>query len=124
VEGRDSIAGRRNRIGVSLLEICFRKVSSYTYKYLKYRDKISWLNTAKYDFLAIITQPQQGTQDEHLSSEYNASVGMLMSVTPILIIAPCAFADCATGNEIKNALGERYDIWPESICEIAEEIKQ
>jgi hypothetical protein len=56
--------------------------------------------------------------------EYNRLVATLMSVTPILRIKPSGWTGSITENEIKLALGEKLDIWPESIREMAEEARQ
>lgn len=53
--------------------------------------------------------------------EYNRLVATLMSVAPLLRIKPSAWTGTITEDEIKLALGEKLDIWPESIRELAEE---
>lgn len=48
-------------------------------------------------------------------SEYSALIATLLKVAPLLKVEPCAWTDTMTDNEIKIALGEELDIWPESI---------
>ena len=54
-------------------------------------------------------------------SEYHARVETLFSAAPLLNIEPCPFAGCVTKDGIMLALGEKLDLWPESIREMAEE---
>jgi hypothetical protein len=54
-------------------------------------------------------------------TKYNRLVATLMSVAPLLNIEPSAWTGTITEDEIKIALGEKLDIWPESIREMAEE---
>lgn len=53
--------------------------------------------------------------------KYHALVGTLMSVASLLNIEPSAWTGTVTPDEIMLALGERCNIWPESIREMAEE---
>lgn len=53
--------------------------------------------------------------------EHNALVGTLLSAAPLLNIEPSPWTGTITEDEIKLALGEKLDIWPESIREMAEE---
>lgn len=53
--------------------------------------------------------------------EYNRLVATLMSVGPLLRIKPSPWTGTVTEDEIKLALGEKLDIWPEGIREMAEE---
>lgn len=50
-------------------------------------------------------------------AEYDERVAFLLSVAPLLNIAPCPFTGHITDNEIKIAMGLRCDIWPARIIE-------
>ncbi|WP_438274392.1 hypothetical protein [Nitrobacter sp.] len=55
-------------------------------------------------------------------TKYNRLVATLMSVAPLLSVAPSAWTGTITEDEIKlNFLGEKLDIWPESIRKLDEE---
>jgi hypothetical protein len=54
-------------------------------------------------------------------TKYNRLVATIMSVAPLLNIEPSPWTGTITKDEIKLALGEHCDIWPESIRELAEE---
>ncbi|WP_041358089.1 hypothetical protein [Nitrobacter hamburgensis] len=54
-------------------------------------------------------------------TEYHALVRTLLRFAPLLNIEPSAWTGTITEDEIKLALGEQFDIWPESIREMAEE---
>jgi hypothetical protein len=53
--------------------------------------------------------------------EYNRLVATLLIAAPLLRIRPSPWTGSITEDEIKLALGEKLDIWPESIREMAEE---
>ena len=53
--------------------------------------------------------------------ENDRLVKTLMSVAPLLNIEPSPWTGTITEDEIKIALGEKLDIWPEHIREMAEE---
>lgn len=53
--------------------------------------------------------------------EYHRLVKTLKSVAPLLRIKPSPWTGTITEDEIMLALGEKLDIWPESIREMAEE---
>lgn len=55
------------------------------------------------------------------NAEYDALVAGGLILAPLLNIEPCPFAGCVTKDGIMLALGEKLDIWPESIREMAEE---
>jgi hypothetical protein len=52
-------------------------------------------------------------------SEYHARVETLLCAAPLLNIEPCPFAGCVTKDGIMLALGEKLDVWPASIREMA-----
>lgn len=52
-------------------------------------------------------------------SEYNRLVATLKNVAPLLR-KPSPWTGTVTEDEIKLALGEKLDIWPQAIREMAE----
>jgi hypothetical protein len=48
-------------------------------------------------------------------AEYDASVATLVRFRELLNIAPSVATDTITEDEIKIALGERLNVWPECI---------
>jgi hypothetical protein len=57
--------------------------------------------------------------EKYLSmTEYNALVATLLTVPELLSVEPSVWTGTVTEDEIKIALGERCDIWPECIREI------
>jgi hypothetical protein len=53
--------------------------------------------------------------------EYHRLVKTLLIARPLLRIKPSPWTGTITEDEIKLALGEKLDIWPERIREMAEE---
>lgn len=48
-------------------------------------------------------------------ADYNATVATLVRFRELLDLAPNAITGTITDDEVKIALGERLNVWPESI---------
>lgn len=55
--------------------------------------------------------------------DYNATVATLVRFRELLAIEPNAITGTVTDNEVKIALGERLNVWPDCIRELAESDK-